>query len=58
MGKAVDVIEAEHASVGVLVNSAGYSLEGPVEELPVEGMRWEFGEGERACDSSMASMPT
>ena len=42
MSKAVEVVEAEHGSVGVLVNNAGYGLEGPVEELAVEEMRREF----------------
>ncbi|MBW2294708.1 MAG: SDR family NAD(P)-dependent oxidoreductase, partial [Deltaproteobacteria bacterium] len=42
MRKAVEFIEAEHGSVGVLVNNAGYGLEGPVEELSVDEMRLEF----------------
>ena len=40
--KAVEIVEAEHGSVGVLVNNAGYGLEGAIEELPVEEMRREF----------------
>ncbi len=42
MRKAVEFIEAEHGSVGVLVNNAGYGLEGPIEELSVDEMRLEF----------------
>jgi NAD(P)-dependent dehydrogenase (short-subunit alcohol dehydrogenase family) len=42
MSKAVAVVEAEHGSVGVLVNNAGYGLEGAVEELPLEEIRREF----------------
>jgi NAD(P)-dependent dehydrogenase (short-subunit alcohol dehydrogenase family) len=42
MGKAVGIVESEHGCVGVLVNNAGYGLEGPVEELQVEMMRREF----------------
>jgi NAD(P)-dependent dehydrogenase (short-subunit alcohol dehydrogenase family) len=42
MGQAVDLVEEEHGSVGVLVNNAGYGLEGPVEELSLVEMRREF----------------
>jgi len=42
MAKAVALVEGEHGSVGVLVNNAGYGLEGPVEELSLQEMRREF----------------
>jgi NAD(P)-dependent dehydrogenase (short-subunit alcohol dehydrogenase family) len=42
MQEAVHTIEAAHGAVGVLVNNAGYGLEGAVEELPLEEVRREF----------------
>ena len=42
MRAAVHTVESTHGSVGVLVNNAGYGLEGPVEELPPDEIRREF----------------
>jgi len=42
MSKAVSLVEGERGCVGILVNNAGYGLEGPVEELSIEEMRREF----------------
>ncbi len=38
----VDEIEATDGAVGVLVNNAGYGLEGPVEELALDDVRRQF----------------
>src|SRR3954453_19120723 len=35
MSAAVDAVAAQHGSVGVLVNNAGYSLQGSIEETPL-----------------------
>ncbi|HLN06813.1 MAG TPA: SDR family NAD(P)-dependent oxidoreductase, partial [Acidimicrobiales bacterium] len=42
MQHAVEVVEAEEGAVGVLVNNAGYGLEGPVEEVPLDELRRQF----------------
>ncbi len=42
MREAVRAIETEHGAIGVLVNNAGYGLEGAIEELPLEEVRREF----------------
>ena len=42
MAAAVDVVVAEHGSVGVLVNNAGYSLQGSVEETSLDDVRAQF----------------
>lgn len=42
MEQAVRTIEAEHGAVGVLVNNAGYSESGPVEEVSGERLRRQF----------------
>jgi NAD(P)-dependent dehydrogenase (short-subunit alcohol dehydrogenase family) len=42
MEQAVRTIEAEHGAVGVLVNNAGYSESGPVEEISSERLRRQF----------------
>ncbi|MGW0546030.1 SDR family NAD(P)-dependent oxidoreductase [Streptomyces altiplanensis] len=42
MRDAVDTVEAEHGSVGALVNSAGYAMSGVVEEAGLEDMRRQF----------------
>ena len=42
MQAAVDRVEAEEGSVGVLVNNAGYSQSGTVEEVPIEDVRRQF----------------
>ena len=42
MRAAVERVEAEEGSVGVLVNNAGYSQSGPVEEVPIEDVRRQF----------------
>ncbi len=39
---AVETIEAEHSAIDVLVNNAGYGLNGPVEELEINAVRHEF----------------
>jgi NAD(P)-dependent dehydrogenase (short-subunit alcohol dehydrogenase family) len=39
---AVQEIEAKHGAVDVLVNNAGYSQAGPLEELPLEALRQQF----------------
>lgn len=39
---AVAAVEAEHGAVGALVNNAGYSQGGPVEEVPVDDYRRQF----------------
>jgi NADP-dependent 3-hydroxy acid dehydrogenase YdfG len=42
MRAAVQRIESEHGAVGVLVNNAGYSQGGPVEQVPMEAVRRQF----------------
>ena len=42
MQQAVAAVEAEHGAVGVLVNNAGYGLEGPFELIPMEDVRRQF----------------
>jgi NAD(P)-dependent dehydrogenase (short-subunit alcohol dehydrogenase family) len=42
MEQAVRTIEAEHGAVGVLINNAGYSESGPVEEVSGERLRRQF----------------
>ncbi len=42
MTEAVHAVEAEHGAVDVLVNNAGYSQMGPVEEVPLEWVRRQF----------------
>jgi NAD(P)-dependent dehydrogenase (short-subunit alcohol dehydrogenase family) len=42
MVAAVKAVEAEHGAVGALVNNAGYGLQGPVEETPMEEVRRQF----------------
>lgn len=42
MRAAVAAVEAEHGSVGVLVNNAGYGTYGPVEEVPLDDVRKQF----------------
>lgn len=42
MVEAVGVVEAEHGAVDVLVNNAGYGLNGPAEELEMDDVRREF----------------
>jgi NAD(P)-dependent dehydrogenase (short-subunit alcohol dehydrogenase family) len=42
MQAAVSSIEAEHGAVGALVNNAGYSQSGPVEEVTPEALRRQF----------------
>lgn len=42
MREAVDLIEAEHGSIGALVNSAGYATSGVVEEVGLDDMRQQF----------------
>ena len=42
MVEAVRRVEAEHGAVDVLVNNAGYGLNGPAEELSIDEVRREF----------------
>jgi NAD(P)-dependent dehydrogenase (short-subunit alcohol dehydrogenase family) len=42
MSAAVKAVEAEHGSVGTLVNNAGYGVYGPVEEVAMSEVRREF----------------
>jgi NAD(P)-dependent dehydrogenase (short-subunit alcohol dehydrogenase family) len=42
MGAAVAAVEGTHGAVGVLVNNAGYSQSGAVEEVPIEAARKQF----------------
>ncbi|MFC9506279.1 SDR family NAD(P)-dependent oxidoreductase [Streptomyces sp. NPDC057002] len=42
MRAAVDAVEAEHGSVGTLVNSAGFAASGVVEEIGLSEMRRQF----------------
>jgi NAD(P)-dependent dehydrogenase (short-subunit alcohol dehydrogenase family) len=42
MAAAVAHVEAEHHYVSVLVNNAGYALQGPVEDTPIDAVRAQF----------------
>jgi NAD(P)-dependent dehydrogenase (short-subunit alcohol dehydrogenase family) len=42
MAAAVEEVERAEGAVGVLVNNAGYGLEGPVEEVPLDEVRRQF----------------
>ncbi len=42
MRAAVERVEADHGAVGVLVNNAGYSQSGTVEEVPLDDVRRQF----------------
>ncbi len=42
MRAAVERVEREHGAVGVLVNNAGYSQGGPIEQVPMEAVRRQF----------------
>jgi NADP-dependent 3-hydroxy acid dehydrogenase YdfG len=42
MRAAVQTVEREHGAVGVLVNNAGYSQGGPIEQVPLEAVRRQF----------------
>lgn len=42
MVAAVQAVEAEHGAVDLLINNAGYGLNGPVEELALNEVRHEF----------------
>lgn len=39
---AVETVEAEDGAVGALINNAGYSQSGPVEEIPLDAVRRQF----------------
>jgi NAD(P)-dependent dehydrogenase (short-subunit alcohol dehydrogenase family) len=40
--RAVRTVEAEHGAVGALVNNAGYSQVGPIEEVSLDSLRRQF----------------
>jgi NADP-dependent 3-hydroxy acid dehydrogenase YdfG len=42
MRAAVETVEREHGAVGVLVNNAGYSQGGPIEQVPLDAVRRQF----------------
>ncbi len=42
MRAGVERVEAEHGAVGVLVNNAGYSQSGAIEEVPMDAVRRQF----------------
>ncbi len=42
MRTAVEQVEREHGAVGVLVNNAGYSQGGPIEQVPMQAVRRQF----------------
>jgi NAD(P)-dependent dehydrogenase (short-subunit alcohol dehydrogenase family) len=42
MRAAVSAIEREHGSIGALVNNAGYSQSGALEDVPLEAVRRQF----------------
>ncbi len=42
MVAAVEAVESEHGAVDALVNNAGYSQSGPVEEVPIDEARRQF----------------
>jgi NAD(P)-dependent dehydrogenase (short-subunit alcohol dehydrogenase family) len=42
MRDAVARVESEHGAVGVLVNNAGYSQSGPIEEVDMDAVRRQF----------------
>jgi NADP-dependent 3-hydroxy acid dehydrogenase YdfG len=42
MRAAVNTVEREQGAVGVLVNNAGYSQGGPIEQVPLESVRRQF----------------
>jgi NAD(P)-dependent dehydrogenase (short-subunit alcohol dehydrogenase family) len=42
MQLAVQAVEAEHGAVGALVNNAGYSQSGAIEQVPLEEVRRQF----------------
>ncbi len=42
MAAAVAQVEREHGAVGVLINNAGYSQSGPIEQVALEAVRRQF----------------
>lgn len=42
MRAAVETVERDHGAVGVLVNNAGYSQGGPIEQVPLKAVRRQF----------------
>jgi NAD(P)-dependent dehydrogenase (short-subunit alcohol dehydrogenase family) len=42
MQAAVAEVVGEHGAVGVLINNAGYSQSGPIEEVPIDAARKQF----------------
>jgi len=39
---AVQMAEAHHGAVDVLVNNTGFGQYGPIEEIPLDAIRWQF----------------
>src|SRR6476469_5210256 len=39
---AVRVAERHHGAIDVLVNNTGYGQYGPIEEIPLDAIRWQF----------------
>jgi NAD(P)-dependent dehydrogenase (short-subunit alcohol dehydrogenase family) len=48
MAAAVERVEADHGAVGVLVNNAGYSQSGTIEEVPMDDVRCASSAGARS----------
>ena len=42
MREAVELVEARHGAIGVLINNAGYSESGAIEEISTERLRRQF----------------
>jgi short-subunit dehydrogenase len=42
MAGAVEQVESIHGAVDLLINNAGFGLNGPVEELPIDEIRRQF----------------
>ncbi|HEY2848173.1 MAG TPA: SDR family NAD(P)-dependent oxidoreductase [Pyrinomonadaceae bacterium] len=40
--EAIRTAECHHGAVDVLVNNTGYGQYGPIEEIPLEAIRWQF----------------
>lgn len=40
--KAIRTAESRNGSIQILVNNAGYGQYGPIEEIPIDAIRWDF----------------